>query len=181
MSGSLSAPRNTQDAGSGMRLDLKQDAKIHSFSFSMGKNNLSGLSSPRTMNQKSIDDSDDEADNEMVKKDKNSNICPTCTGMDCSGCGKIECCSGTGRKFCTLSCCCSPCIKVTKLSWPVLGIWAAFIATLLIMTEFSADTSFCYFNPVVPLSIIPMKLPITLSKSKNVLFNMRNIICNLSK
>ena len=61
---------------------------------------------------------------------------------------------------CTFNCCCFLCIKISKLEWYKLATVAILLAVTLITAVFSLDTSFCYFNPVVPLTLIPLVDPI---------------------
>ena len=61
-------------------------------------------------------------------------------------------------EFCYSYCCC--CTKIFKLSWPKLIVLGIIVTIFLITAEFSLDTSFCYFNPVVPLTLIPLLDPI---------------------
>ena len=57
------------------------------------------------------------------------------------------------------SCCCAPCIAISKYSWKTLGAMFLVLAVMLITVEMAADINFCYFTAVVPLDIIPMSTP----------------------
>lgn len=65
---------------------------------------------------------------------------------------------------CTCNCCCFLCIKISKLAWYKLVAAVVLLAVLLITAEFTFDTSFCYFNPVVPLTLIPLLDPVRRGK-----------------
>jgi hypothetical protein len=45
------------------------------------------------------------------------------------------------------------------ISWPIMGLIALVVSVMLIMLEFAADTGFCYYNPVIPLMIVPLSTP----------------------
>jgi hypothetical protein len=40
-----------------------------------------------------------------------------------------------------------------------MGVIALVVSALLIMLEFAADTGFCYYNPVIPLMVVPLSTP----------------------
>ena len=77
---------------------------------------------------------------------------------DPSCCTASECCRKS--TFCNNSCktsiCCAYCVSFRNLSWVTKGLIVLFLSVSVITLEFAADTGFCYYNPVVPMTIVPM-------------------------
>ena len=77
---------------------------------------------------------------------------------DPSCCTATECCRSSSfcEKSCKTSVWCAYCIGFRKLSWATKGLIFLFLSVSAKTLEFAADTSFCYYTPVVPMKIIPM-------------------------
>ena len=88
-----------------------------------------------------------------LKVEKTFDDAPCCTASEC--CRSSSFC----KNHCKSSLWCAYCIGLRNLSWVTKSFIVLFLAVSVITLEFAADTSFCYFNPVVPMAITPMSTP----------------------
>ena len=79
-------------------------------------------------------------------------------------CEDPSCCTATeycrSSSFCKENCkssiWCAYCFGFVKLSWVAKGLIVLFLSVSVITLEFAADSGFCYYNPVVPMIIVPI-------------------------
>lgn len=89
---------------------------------------------------------------ECIKPEKKNSRCGRFKPKCCCCSKEPELCTNLKRLFC-------------PISWPIVGVVALVVSAMLIMLEFSADTGFCYFNPVIPLTVVPLSTPRGISQS----------------
>lgn len=77
---------------------------------------------------------------------------------DPSCCTATEYCRSSSlcKENCKSSIWCACCVGFVRLSWVAKVLIVLFISVSVITLEFAADTGFCYYNPVVPMIIVPI-------------------------
>ena len=93
-------------------------------------------------------------------KDELKSFCSECPPTEKKFFKYVGCCDKSN------SCCCksNKCSRVLNrlfcpVSWPVLGLIALVASVIVITLEFAADTGFCFYNPVIPLTVSPISTP----------------------